>query len=337
MKYLSLHSLIAVIALSTSQSSAWTTNTQISSLLSSSSTSKLQMGSKAASKWEKKKEWLEKRGMNTDTGLALASSGTVESGFCTVIGGGRIGSMLMEGGESLLLRRGDSIPEENEGTPILVATRNDSLNGIIDACPENRKKDLVFMQNGYLDDFLSSKGLLDNTQVLLFVSVTALGAEPIDGITSANPEGLTSAMGIHAEAFQSRLAALGLKCNVVSSEGYRPAMFEKLIWISTYMLVGAARECSSVGQAGSEHGELVEQVVNELLAAVSAKEGITFEPGALQRLAAYTDVVADFPCAVKEFEWRNQYFYNLGDDACPIHNGLLRECAEKGFIGFQLP
>jgi len=236
MKYLSLHSLIAVIALSTSQSSAWTTNTQISSLLSSSSTSKLQMGSKAASKWEKKKEWLEKRGMNTDTGLALASSGTVESGFCTVIGGGRIGSMLMEGGESLLLRRGDSIPEENEGTPILVATRNDSLNGIIDACPENRKKDLVFMQNGYLDDFLSSKGLLDNTQVLLFVSVTALGAEPIDGITSANPEGLTSAMGIHAEAFQSRLAALGLKCNVVSSEGYRPAMFEKLMYVSKFII-----------------------------------------------------------------------------------------------------
>lgn len=103
------------------------------------------------------------------------------------------------------------------------------------------------------------------------------------------------------------------------------------------MLVGTVKECKSVGQAGAEHKELVEQVINELVAAVSTKEGITFSEGTIPRLAAYTDVVTSFPCGVKEFEWRNQYFYNLGDEACPVHNGLLRECAEKGFIGFQLP
>ena len=103
------------------------------------------------------------------------------------------------------------------------------------------------------------------------------------------------------------------------------------------MLVGTAKECASVGQAGSDHKELVEEVINELLSAVSAKEGITFPDGAVERLAAYTDVVTDFPCGVKEFEWRNQYFYNLGDEACPTHNGLLRDCQEKGLIGFELP
>ena len=108
-------------------------------------------------------------------------------------------------------------------------------------------------------------------------------------------------------------------------------------WISTYMLVGTAKECSSVGQAGADHKDTVEAVITELLGAVEAKEGIKFPDGAVQRLAAYTDVVTDFPCAVKEFEWRNQYFYNLGDEACPTHNGLLRECAEKGFLGFELP
>ena len=103
------------------------------------------------------------------------------------------------------------------------------------------------------------------------------------------------------------------------------------------MLVGTAKECSSVGQAGADHKDLVEQVITELVNAVCAKEGITFLDGAIERLAAYTDVVTDFPCAVKEFEWRNQYFYNLGDDACPTHNALLRECAEKGLLGFELP
>ena len=103
------------------------------------------------------------------------------------------------------------------------------------------------------------------------------------------------------------------------------------------MLVGTAKECKSVGQAGTEHKELVEQVISELVAAVSEKEDIEFPEGVIERLASYTEVVADFPCAVKEFEWRNQYFYKLGDEACPTHNALLRECAEKGFIGFELP
>ena len=253
-----------------------------------------------------------------------------------VIGAGRIGSLLAEAGDAVVLGRNDSI-DPNKSGPILIATRNDSLDGIVDACPENRRNDLVFMQNGYLDEFLKSKGLLDNTQVLLYLSVTAKGVAPVDGVTSFNPEGLTAATGLHAQAFADRLATLNLKCNVVDAATYRPAMFEKLIWISTYMLVGTAKGCSSVGQAGSEYKDLVESVIKELVAAVSAAEGITFPDGTLERLSAYTDVVSDFPCAVKEFEWRNKYFYDLGVQACPTHNGLLRECAEKGLLGFELP
>lgn len=255
-----------------------------------------------------------------------------------VIGGGRIGSLISS--DATLLGRNDPIPtsiDADGSGPIFIATRNDVLAQIVDDCPPSRKKDLVFLQNGYLDNFLERKGLMENTQVLLYLAVTALGVEPIDGITTANPEGLTAATGEHAQAFADRLAGLGLRCNVVSAEEYRPAMFEKLIWIATYMLVGTAKDCSSVGQAGSEHKQLVEDVISELVSAVSAKEGIAFPSGTIERLAAYTDVVSDFPCGVKEFEWRNRYFYDLGDDACPIHNGLLRECEEGGKLGFALP
>jgi len=287
------------------------------------------MGSKSATKGASRTEWFEKRGGG---GVKTPSSSV------TVIGGGRIGNMLMDGAgpDDTLVKRGDTVDADGAG-PIFIATRNDSLQGIVDGCPDNRKKDLVFLQNGYLDNFLSANGLLDNTQSLLFVAVTALGADPIDGITSVNPEGLTAATGEHAGALKETLASVGMKCNVLSAEDYRPAMFEKLIWISTYMLVGAAKECKSVGEAGSEHKELVEKVVDELVAAVSAKEGISFQPATMARLAAYTDVVSNFPAAVKEFEWRNQYFYDLGDEACPTHNSLLRECAEKGFLSFELP
>ena len=74
---------------------------------------------------------------------------------------------------------------DGEG-PILSATRNDALDAIVDECPENRRKDLVFMQNGYLDDFLESKGLLDNTQVLLYMSVAARDVDPVSAIWIEN-------------------------------------------------------------------------------------------------------------------------------------------------------
>ena len=256
--------------------------------------------------------------------------------FATIVGNGRIGGALSEAGNCVVLGRGDSIEAGGEG-PILLATRNDSLDDIIDKCPENRHKDLVFLQNGYLDDFLEKKGLSENSQVLLYLSVPAKGVSPTDGVTTFNPEGLTASMGEWAPAFADRLASIDLKCNVVTAKDYRPAMFEKLMWISTYMLVGAANSCTTVGDAGKEHSDLVEIIVKELVAAVSAKEGIEFPDGTLERLKSYTDVVADFPCGVKEFEWRNQYFWNLGDDAVPIHNGLLKYCAEKGILPFELP
>jgi len=269
---------------------------------------------------------------------ARKSSTKLSATETIVIGGGRIGSLISN--DAKLLGRQDSIAESidaNGEGPIFIATRNDVLGSIVDDCPPSRRKDLVFLQNGYLDNFLESKGLLSNTQALLYLSVPAKGVEPVDGITSKNPEGLTAATGIHAQALSDRLGAIGLKCRVVSPEEYRPAMFEKMIWIATYMLVGTAKDCASVGQAGADHKDLVEDIISELVAAVSAKEGITFPEGSIERLAAYTDVVADFPCGVKEFEWRNQYFYDLGDEACPKHNGLLKECAAAGKLGFELP
>ena len=94
-----------------------------------------------------------------------------------IIGGGRIGSLISQNAK--LLGRNDPIStsiDANGSGPIFIATRNDVLSQIVDDCPASRRKDLVFLQNGYLDNFLESKGLLDNTQVLLYLAVTALGA-----------------------------------------------------------------------------------------------------------------------------------------------------------------
>ena len=145
-----------------------------------------------------------------------------------IVGAGRIGALLAEAGNCVVLGRKDHIDPQRSG-PILIATRNDDLAGVIEGCPENRKEDLVFLQNGYLEDFLQQNGMMDNTQALLYFSVTAKGVPPVDGITAVNPLGLTTATGKHAQALADRLAALNLKCHVVSPAEYRPAMFEKLM------------------------------------------------------------------------------------------------------------
>jgi hypothetical protein len=66
-----------------------------------------------------------------------------------VIGGGRIGSLISN--DAKLLGRNDpvasSIDPNGEG-PIFIATRNDVLESIVEDCPESRRKDLVFLQNG---------------------------------------------------------------------------------------------------------------------------------------------------------------------------------------------
>ena len=76
---------------------------------------------------------------------------------------------------------------------------------------------------------LAKYDLLTNTQALLYLSVPSLGAKAVDGVTTVNPEGLTTATGVHAQSFADRLGQLGMKCNVVDAETYRAPMFEKLM------------------------------------------------------------------------------------------------------------
>jgi hypothetical protein len=222
--------LFVSFAVLATTANAWLSNNKSNNQRTAAdlSTSSLHMGSKVATKWEKKQAWLEKRGGSTDGGKGTGDGEGAGVPQAEIIGAGRIGGLLAEPGACVVLGREDSIDAEGQG-PILITTRNDALEGIVEKCPENRRKDLVFMQNGYLDKFLESKGLLDNTQVLLYLAVTAKGVAPIDGVTTVNPEGLTAATGEHAQAFADRLAPMDLKCRVVSPSEYRPAMFEKVM------------------------------------------------------------------------------------------------------------
>ncbi|GAB5031080.1 Hypothetical protein NocV09_00403530 [Nannochloropsis oceanica] len=250
-----------------------------------------------------------------------------------VVGKGRVGEALakMLGPKAIMVGRTDPVPSEGTG-PIYIATRNDDLAAVIEKTPPNRRKDLVFMQNGMLGTFLERSALQDNTQVLVYFAVAKKGEAPTDGVTDLNPEGLTAAHGEWANDLAATLRAAGLSCHVLEKEPFRAAMFEKLIWISSFMLVGAAHGGITVGEVEQSHRPQVVALIKELKSAVEELD-VTFKEGVEDRLCAYTRSVAHFPTAIKEFQWRNGFFWDISQaaakagkaDPCATHSAMLQQ------------
>jgi ketopantoate reductase len=256
---------------------------------------------------------------------------TVSKSKFSIIGGGRVGLALSEmaGPDTLVVKRGESLSPDAPPGPIVVATRNDDLAAIVDATQAERRKDLVFIQNGMLQNWLDSRGLGDNTQVLVFFAVAKKGEKPTDGKTDLNPEGLTAAYGPHAAAVASLLHSGGLSCKVLDKIEFTKAMLEKLVWISAFMVIGAKHKVT-VGEVERDHTQEVSRLITELATGGEKALGIRLDPQYVDRLLAYARSVAHFPTPVKEFPWRNGWFYDLSKkagsvDPMPYHTSLLKE------------
>ncbi|KAG5523196.1 hypothetical protein RHGRI_035122 [Rhododendron griersonianum] len=183
-----------------------------------------------------------------------------------IVGGGRVGRALQEmgNGDDVLVRRGEPVPLDFAG-PILVCTRNDDLEAVLQSTPQSRWSDLVFFQNGMLEPWFHSKGLGDADQVLAYFAISKLGEPPVDGKTTTNPEGLTAAFGkwhlqwqqdYMLEAFLASYVFYGslrVSSNMVlDKDAFQKQMLEKLIWISAFMLVGARHPGATVGVVEKE-------------------------------------------------------------------------------------
>ena len=84
-------------------------------------------------------------------------------------------------------------------------------------------------------------------------------------------------------------------------------------------------------EAAADHPDETSALCAELLAAGAEELGVAVAPGAVPRLLAYTEAVAHFPAAVKEFEWRSGFFHAITrrevaagrPDPCPLHTAAL--------------
>lgn len=275
-----------------------------------------------------------------------------------IVGDGRVGALLAElgscgGHEDTVVRRGDPIPELKAGgqlvrKPIYVTTRNEDLDAVIAACPEERREDLVFVQCGQIDPLRQRYGLYDTTQAVLWFAAVRRGGKVLDGLTDENPGGLSCVSGKWSGSLTMRLRAGDLKCECVQQRDLRRNMLEKLVWVCAFNLVGAVHGGITVGEVERDHRDEVEELIRELATFVRFTLSVALKTGLEERLCAYSRRVDFLPTSLTEFEWRNGYFYKYSlmagkrtaangividmPDATPMHTEYLELAVERGAL-----
>ena len=273
-----------------------------------------------------------------------------------IVGDGRVGAMLADFGkrrgfDDVIIKRGDPIPELTVGEPpcpIYICTRAEDLEAVVAQCPKDRWDDLVFLQNGQLEPFRQKYALYDTTQAVLWFAAMRKGGKPMDGIISGEPDGLTTVSGKWAGSFAMRLNTGKLTCKVTNDRDLRRNMLEKLVWISAFMLVGTANGGITVGEVVEKHRPEVEALIRELASFCRFTLSVALKTGLEDRLCDYAERVEFFPTALKEFEFRNGYFYRYSlmagkrtapngmviemPDSTPLHTEYLMLARDKGLI-----
>lgn len=252
---------------------------------------------------------------------------------------GRIGDLLVglaaaQGWQVFpVSRTRDTVGLERTGrrAPIVVCTRNDDLEGLVDRVHPERTRDLVFVQNGMVQPWLAEHGLAGSTQGVLYVAVPKVGDTPVGGGTSVFT-------GPWAEELAGLLAGGGISAEAVGPEAYAREVAVKLAWICTFGLLGEATG-ARVGQVATVHSDDVRALCEELQPLLAREPGLDLDATALsERLLAYGRSIPHFPSRLKEWRWRNGWVVSAAAAhglALPLHTAWL-ERAGRGLDGAPL-
>lgn len=273
-----------------------------------------------------------------------------------IVGSGRIGTMIREFGsrrgfDDVVVKRGDPIPHDHPG-PIYVCTQTEDLEAVIKATPEAKKDDLIFLQDGMLEPVFQKYGLYGPTQISLWIAQMRLGGKPVDGVHSAAADGLTQVHGKWAGAVAMRMGTGGLLCREVMDRDGRRGVLERLVFVSAYNLVGAVHGGLTVGEVALHHREEVGAMCRELASFIRYTLSVSLFSGIDDRLNAYARHMEFLPTAIKDFRFRNGYFYRYAlmagtrttadgrkidvPDTTPIHTEYLLFARDNGIIPAEL-
>jgi ketopantoate reductase len=247
-----------------------------------------------------------------------------------VVGAGRVGSAFVRAAESaglavdVVRREGPDDPLRSGaiGTPILVCTRADALEGVIAATAPARRADLVFVQNGMIRPLLAAHGLADATQGLLYFAATSRTG-PVE------PGAPSLFWGPHAAAVAALLHGAHIPAAVLTDRReFSREIGTKLAWNAIFGLLGE-RFDESVGETLARRPDALAALAAELAQVLERGLDTTIPAQALvDRLLAYSASIPTFQARVRELPWRSGWIFRAARSyalATPLHDHLLAE------------
>lgn len=247
-----------------------------------------------------------------------------------IVGRGRIGTMVAGFAARAhvpctLLGRDDHpepVAAPHPGRPILVATRNDAVEGLISDVHPDNLPDLVFVQNGMIRPLLAAHGLLGATQGVLTVAVPRIGAPP-------EPGGDSVFWGPWATEIAALLSGGGVPARAVRDEEvYLREVGVKLAWICIFGLLGSATGLS-VGEVARRHRGDVMDLAAEVAPVLNLALDTTLPVTPLaERILEYSHAIPNFQASLKEWPWRNGWLIDAAAQTgllLPRHAGWLAQ------------
>lgn len=209
--------------------------------------------------------------------------------------------------------------------PILVCANADDLMRCIESIPKQRHGDLVFVQNGMLDSFLSTAGLDKNTRGLLYFAVPKRGDRPVPG-------GASVFSGPHADEVVAWFKDLGLEAKVVERAAFTEEMVSKLIWNCTFGLMCEVYG-ASVGELVAQKRPAIDGLVGEFVTVANAALGSKLDAMIVSHGACeYSLSIPNYTGALKQHPWRNGWFVDSASRlgiGTPLHQQLMQRAAEN--------
>jgi len=220
-------------------------------------------------------------------------------------------------------------PLEGPAAPIVVCTRNDDLDTVVDYVHESRWPDLVFVQNGAVRPWLMSRGLESGPSApwpghepdrgVLWVAVPKRGDTPVPG-------GASVFSGKWGPTLAEMLDFHGVDARAVDRVELAREEAVKLAWICATGVLGSATGLG-VGGIDAHHADDLESLVRELFTVLCISPGLDIDADALvARVQAYSAQIPHFPARLKEWKWRNGAVLRTAQAAelgTPVHDEWL--------------
>ena len=276
---------------------------------------------------------------------------------------------LAPGTPDLRINFGDAPPETIKGSdeegdlnefPIYVICMSpdasSSLEYALDAIPEDKKEDLVFLQRGdMIEPTLKKRGLARErqTQAVLYYGLNEFGkieddrcsiGEDAMGQQKFAAESCVT--GKWAGAVADRCRRAGFFCAEFFHRDWRRQMIEAVVFESTYNLVGAVHKHVPVSEVHEFFGGEVDDMLYEIQRGLRGHLAVTLLSGFEERMAAYAAAQKRsktdnrLSSCSGSSPYRNAFFYAISTDALarefpdpsPTHTEYWEFARENGLL-----